>query len=723
MVGCVSLAKKSVSKDLTVDDIREKIKDFLEDQYYEDLRKVAGAYPEKRSLYVDWNRINDFDEALADELIRHPDPIIKEAERVIQDLVRDMSKKKMQDMSGIHFRVEKLPESSDVRIDIRNLRAKDIGRLVAVVGLVRKITEVRPRIITAAFRCMRCDTRGERVIYVPQTSSILAEPLECPKKEGGCGRTASSTTFLLLPEFCTTVDSQKIDIQELPDEILSESQPQRLTAVLEDDIAGVVWPGRRVVLNGVVRAFPRGEQAKKRTIMDLTLEVVSVEPLDEVRKYKLSEEDIKEILDEAKKGNVLQRISKSIAPTLYGLELEKTALALQMFGGVSKSPDGMTHIRGDIHILLVGDPSTGKSQLLSFIADVSPRATYATGRGATAAGLTAAAVKDEFGEGRWTLEAGALVMADRGLAAIDELDKMSEQDRSGIHEALEQQRVSIAKAGINATLYTRCALLGAANPKRGRIEDDIPFSDQINLPLPLLQRFDAIFVTRDIPDPVRDSRLAEFVVKMHRLGEMKAAKKAIPKDALKGLEEWHNVPFKKEKLRKYIQYAKENIFPVMNDKAASKIRSYYEELRRKSSEDAKAMLISPRHLEGIIRFSEASARARLSREVEESDVDLAIKIFEAWIMGVSCVAMKGGWDVDSVLTGLPKSIKGEMEKIKQIISDLDTEGKGVPKKDIIEAARKQFNIPPERADTLLQRLLVLGELHEPEIDRFRRIQY
>ncbi len=225
-----------------------------------------------------------------------------------------------------------------------------------------------------------------------------------------------------------------------------------------------------------------------------------------------------------------RKIVRSIAPTIYGNEDVKEAVALQLFGGIPKEmPDG-THLRGDIHMLLVGDPGIAKSQILRYVVTLSPRGIYTSGKSSTAAGLTATAVKDEFGDGRWTLEAGALVLADMGIAAVDEMDKMRTEDRSALHEAMEQQSISVAKAGITATLRCRCALLGAANPKLGRFDAYTPISEQINMPAALLSRFDLIFVMQDMPDPKLDEAIAEHILKTHRVGEMivQHSKKPIP---------------------------------------------------------------------------------------------------------------------------------------------------------------------------------------------------
>ena len=223
----------------------------------------------------------------------------------------------------------------------------------------------------------------------------------------------------------------------------------------------------------------------------------------ELESVKITEEDKKKIIEISKKPDIINVISRSIAPTIHGLDMVKMALALQMFGGVRKVMKDGTTMRGDIHILMVGDPGTAKSQLLKYMAEVSPRGIFTFGRGSSAA------VRDEFGEGRWTLEAGALVLADNGFVAIDELDKMDEHDTAAMHEAMEQQTVTISKAGIMATLKARASVLAAANPKFGRYDLNRNLAEQINFPLPLLSRFDVIFKMVDQPNKDNDSRLAE----------------------------------------------------------------------------------------------------------------------------------------------------------------------------------------------------------------------
>lgn len=368
---------------------------------------IADAYPEERSLYVDYSDIERFDTDLAIHLLRHPQNAIYAAEQAVGRFVPPTEE------AHIHFRVQGIPR--DIRVEIRDLRAKHLGTLVSVEGLVRKATEVRPRLTEAVFQCLRCGA----IIKEAQEEMDFREPMECYENQGGCGKSPGSTKFKLIDEGSQFVDTQKIEIQEPPEELRGGEQPQRLGAYIEDDLTGEVFPGDRIVLNGVLRGTQKGRFRTRSTLFDIFADVISVEMEKvEYEQILITPEDVKRIEEEASSGDVIRKIVGSIAPSIYGLDVEKEALALQLFGGVTKElPDGR-RIRGDSHLLLVGDPGTGKSELLEYMTRLSPRGIYASGKASTAAGLTASAQRDEFGEGRWTLEAGALVLADKGLACL-----------------------------------------------------------------------------------------------------------------------------------------------------------------------------------------------------------------------------------------------------------------------------------------------------------------
>ena len=412
---------------------------------------------------------------------------------------------------------------------------------------------------------------------------------------------------------------------------------------------------------------------------------------------------------------IYDKMRQSIAPTIYGLDVEKDALVLQLFGGIAKEmPDG-TRTRGDVHTLLVGDPGTAKSQMLSYISKLAPRSIYASGKASSAAGLTAAAVRDEFGEGQWTLEAGALVLADKGLACIDEIDKMEETDRSSLHQAMEQQEISVAKAGINATLKSRCAILAAANPKLGRFDEFMPIHEQINMPPALLSRFDLIFSILDKPSPKTDIDLANHILQSHKGGEIREHINRIP-DKLYSKEQEiqfmkHIQPvFEPEFLRKYIAYAKRNVFPVLTDDALKILQDYYVKIRNSSKE---SVPFTPRQLEAFVRLAESSARIRLSQEATDNDANRAILIIDQYLQRVGMDRETGRIDIDIIATGISHSQHERMRLILDIIQRLcdESEDNSANRADIISEAEIQ-GIESRKVEEALDRLSRDGQIYK-----------
>jgi len=667
------------------------------------LQQLTDLYPDLRSFHVRYAEIERFDPDLAEFLLLKPNKAIYFAEEVLR---RALPPEKVGGRP--HFRVRELPR--DWRIDIRQLRAKNLGQYVAVEGLVRKATEVRPRVTAARFQCMRCNA----ILHEAQEGLHFHEPLECYKDQGGCGRAAGSTKFKLLTEESVFVDTQKIEMQEAPEGLRGGAEPQRLVGYFEDDITGRIAPGDRVTLNGIIRSEQKGAR-EKSTLFDIHLEVYSVEYQEhEYEEIVISPEDERAIEDLARSPDIFTRVVASISPTIYGYELEKEALALQLFGGVPKVMDDGTRIRGDIHVLLVGDPGVAKSQLLRYMASLAPRGIYAAGMASTAAGLTAAAVKDEFGEGRWTLEAGALVLADLGLAAVDEIDKMNPIDRSSIHEALEQGTVSVAKAGLTATLQARCAVLGAANPKYGRFDENSNLADQIDLPPALLSRFDAIFAMTDKPAAELDAQVAVHILRAHRRGEVKKYVEIGPPPAAVDLEKVEQesqtlVPvIDRELLRKYVAYSK-RVVPVLSDEAMGVLQQYYVSIRKLGEAEGVSVPITARQLEAFVRLSEASARARLSSTVDLQDAQRAIKIVEYYL---SRVAMEGGrFDIDLIATGTSRSQRDHLIAVRRIIQELAAAGgRGANEDDVLLRA-SDLGIPEERVREMVRRLRERGEIY------------
>jgi replicative DNA helicase Mcm len=685
--------------------------EFFERYYRDEVNKLAykiksGA--DGRSLYVNFLRdLTIFQEGkLGEELILKPDEVIKHAEKGLADVSNIYGVS----LEGCKPRFFSLPSS--VRTLIRDIRSHHISKFISIEGIVRKVTEVRPRIVEAAFGCTNCGS----VTMVPQENSQLRSPFECPR--------CHTKRLVFMPESSISADSQRVRIQEYPENLRGGEQPQMIDVILEDDLAGIINPGDRVVINGIVRVKPRGTGGKKLTHMDVYIEGNSVEVLEqEYEEFEITEEDKERILELSRSETIFEDIVKSIAPSIYGHEDVKLAIALQLFGGVPKKlPDG-TEIRGDIHVLLVGDPGVAKSQLLRYVHRIAPRSVYTTGKGTTSAGLTATAVRDEI-DGRWTLEAGTLVLADKGVALVDEIDKMRSEDRSALHEALEQQTISIAKAGINAILRARCALLGAANPKYGRFDRYSSIAEQIDLSPTLLSRFDLIFVMTDDPDEEKDRKLADHILSSHELGEMMERQRNIAagysEEVIAAKSQRIEPKIDPELLRKYIAYAKKTVFPVMTEEAKKRIEDFYVSLRARAKENS-PVPITARQLESLVRLAEASARLRLSDRVEVEDVERVIKLMNSSLGQIATDPETGEIDIDFAFAGTSKRQRDRIMTIKKIIEDLEsTYESGVPEEEILAAA-EQDGIDRYRAKDILSKLKQMGEIYSPRYGLYKLV--
>ncbi len=1029
--------------DYTDEDIAARWEEFLESEDNRlKLLELTDRLPDLRSLTVTYSEIDRFDPDFASFILNHPDRALKKGEDVIKRLTNSA-----RSTANVHLRIKELPRDS--RIEIRNLRSEDLGKLISVEGLVRKATEVRPRLVLGIFRCMRCPAR----IIEPQEGLYFREPMECYKEQEGCGRTAGSTKFQLLTEESVYIDTQKVEMQESPEGLRGGAQPERLAAFLEDDLAGIISPGDRVVLNGILRSQQKGDRIKS-TLFDIDLAVVSMEfEQHEYEEVIISDEDEEVIKKEAKDPEVFRKIVGSIAPAIHGYDEVKESIALQLFGGTAKQLEDGTKIRGDIHILLVGDPGVAKcvtgdakvlmgdcsernirelvdhwlsvnevkevddgeyadadfevmtftprgriekgkavrvwkrdsprrlirfttesgrtltvtpthplfvqnayfmaqrqadkiiegnylavasdkgpdgnfcgydrgfgwdqvvkredikreeefvydievadthifvanqilshnSQILRYMSDMAPRGIYASGKSSSAAGLcvapgslievdgrtqpigdfvesrmrspleiepgvwrqetrvngvttvsadrhmdvrpvvslfrlrtpsflvelstdagnsiqvtpetmvrvrnghqdrwvkasdtsvddvvltapsgsskkevslskiigvrevhddlpknvydltvegahsfvangflvhnTAAAVKDEFGDGRWTLEAGALVLADKGLAAIDELDKMTDQDRSSMHEAMESQRVSVAKAGITASLQCRCSMLGAANPKLGRFDDAEPLASQIDMPPALLSRFDLIFALTDKPNAAKDQKIAEHILKGHVRGELRNVPNP---ETIKGIDYQRIMEetgtlrpiYDREFMRKFVAYAK-RYTPVLTDDARQMIIDKYLSIRKLGEKAGSSVPITARQLEAFIRLSEASARIRLSPIVEAEDADRAIKIVEHYLKKMA--SDEGNIDVDKLMTGTTRNERNRISLVRQLIHEHSDPSSGAAEVTLIQRAADR-NLTEAELKSAISKLKQSGDIYEPKPGHYK----
>ena len=670
--------------------------------YSDEILKVAKEYPEgDRAIRITWESVTDFNARLSSNLRWNLDDALEAAKLVVQEFIDDDTKKRVRKEHRTNIALDVVPmgipgELYDV--EISGLRKEHLYRTVRLNGLVRKATPVRPRMEIGIFEC---DWENHKNSYI-QDFFTMREPTRCTAETCKCAE------FKLKENLSQFIDSQKVEIQEYPEDLPPGAQPERLTAYFESSLAHKIQPGDRVAIVGIIKPKSQFQGRRQKSEFDIYLYAHSIdEKIGEEENVEPTASELKEIKELSLQEDIAERIRDSIAPTIFGMNWEKRAVALQQFGGVTKElPDG-TRIRGDIHMLMMGDPGLAKSQLLRSASRIAPRGVMATGKSTSAAGLTAAAVRDEFGEGRWSLEAGTLVLASGGIACIDEIDKMSEEDRSSMHEAMEQQTISIAKAGINAQLKSKCSVLAAANPKRSRFDMTLPLPPQVNMPISLLSRFDIFFIITDDPDPERDNLLADKILNSHRAGEELIPGEAIDEEqlAVRSLEG----PIDQRLLRLYISYAKK-LRPVMTPEAQYKIKEYYTGLRNRyhnTDEQDKTMPITPRQLESIIRLSEADAKMYLSETVDVKHADHAIEMMNLFLS----VTLRG--DVDYAFSGMDaEQRKKDIDPRARVLSIIDEQGKqGVSEQEICDIMEEE-GYSRAKVEQIIKGLHASGEIFE-----------
>ena len=653
--------------------LKEKVEEFFHRKnILKELRRRTAAG--QKSLVVCFEDILEFDKELAKSLLDSPSNFFDTADVILENITK---------IVGIRLRVKSLPES----IEIRNIRAEQVSKFIQVEGIMTRTSEVKPEAKEAVFKCRYCGEENK----VLQVGELFRQPLSC--ENPNCRRKGA---FDLMVESTVFRDWQSICIQEPPEKLRGGRMPQKLDGIIRDDFVDKAVPGNHVILTGMLRVFQERQRRERRTTFRKILFVSHVEVRQKgVEETELTEEDEKKIKELAKDPWLRNKIIQSVTPAIHGCEAIKEAVALQLFGcNPTVLPDG-TRIRGDTHILLCGDPGTAKSQILKWISNVAPRGLYTSGMKSTGAGLTAAAVRDEIGGG-WGLEAGALVIADGGLASIDEFEKMDEEEAAAILESMEQQTISVAKAGIVATLNTRTAILAATNPRLGRFEKTIPPARQLALDPVMLSRFDLILLLKDEPRSDYDRSIAQHVLQMHT-----APKKVV------------RAPFDPEFLRKIIIYARKYIEPKIEDKEVSKtIEGFFVDWRKVATEGA-PLPITVRQLEALIRLAKSNARMRLSNRVTVEDANRAISLIKTSLREAGIDTEANVVDIDTIMTGIPKSQREKRQRVFDIIRELEEQYGGAVPIEIVKVQAGAEDIKEGFVEWVIDEEKKRGYLYSP----------
>lgn len=602
------------------------------------------AYPATRKLYY--------------QLINYPQEVIP----IMDQTVKDCLVLLFLDLAAVPASIDDIETNiytirpynlNAVRRGMRELNPNDIDKLVSVKGLVLRASAIIPDMKVAFFKCNVCD----HTIAVEIDRGVISEPTKCPRQV--CGQVNS---MAIVHNRSSFADKQVIKLQETPDLVPDGQTPHSINLCVYDELVDSCRAGDRVEVCGIFRSLPVRVNARQRALKNLYktyLDVVHIKKIDNKRMgadtstmqpqaaetqeveqtRRLTPEQILKVQELSQRDDLYEVLARSLAPSIYEMDDVKKGILLQLFGGTNKTFRKGGRYRGDVNILLCGDPSTSKSQILQYVHKILPRGIYTSGKGSSAVGLTAYITRDVDTK-QLVLESGALVLSDGGVCCIDEFDKMSDATRSVLHEVMEQQTISIAKAGIITTLNARTSILASANPINSRYDPNLPVTANIDLPPPLLSRFDLVYLILDKVDESVDRHLARHITDMYL------------EDVPESVSAHTTLPV--EELSIYIQYAKDNCHPVITSESKAELVRAYVDMR-KMGDDARSadrrITATTRQLESMIRLSEAHAKMRLSQRVELIDVKESVRLIKSAIKDYATDPITGRIDMDMVQTG------------------------------------------------------------------------
>ena len=695
----------TTEESLTKSALSDKVKEFLTQfkdatgsfSYVEQIDQMMSKH--SKYIVVDYNDLVLFP-VIESHFNENPDQILDAFSRAIKEILKerfpDYAEKIKHD---IRARIANFP----VQRSLRQINSEIITKMTSVSGMVVRSSEVKPLAKEVTYKCL--DKHISKFTLLDGMSLNASVKCQTPN--------CKHTSLAIIPEASRFIDFQILRLQELPEDLPPGQLPHYVNVSIKQDLVDYARPGDRIVLTGIVRieqerisGVSKSESALYRLRMDgNNVEFIGGKGIKSSRRTEreeISPDEEKIVKSLAKNPDIYDRLIASFAPHIRGHALFKEAILLLIVGSTQRVLTDGTKIRGDINVFLVGDPGTAKSEMLKFCARIAPRGLYTSGRGSTAAGLTAAVVKDA--SGIFMLEAGAVVLGDQGLVCIDEFDKMRPEDRSALHEVMEQQSASIAKGGIVATLNARTSILAAANPMFGKYDIFKNIYENVNLPIPLLTRFDLVFIVRDIPSQEKDRNIAQHIISQH---------------GSSGTDTTSLIDI--DILTKYLSYAKRGE-PALTKEAENLIMEFYLKMRNISGDDKENMItITPRQLEGLIRLATARARLLLKNKVEGEDADRAIYLFNEMLKNSGTDVNTGKVDI-GVLQGRPKSEVSKLQMFMEILRTLEGEPKSsVPEQDFVDELVKSDKFSEEEARNYIRRMIRDASIYESKPGHYNTV--
>jgi replicative DNA helicase Mcm len=675
---------------------------FLETYCKEEISELVMKYPHKNSIYIDFRKVIRFSNGLREALENKFEQMSLKLQMALADVDLIQCSIKKINVTKIKFRINEIP--TDYKQRLRDLGTKEIGKLVCVDGFARVVTNTESKEVKTAFKCLRCG----HITFVEPDGNTSEEPYFCENTT--CGKSGPFKKEISLTEF---VDFQRIIIQESPDSTRG-TKTRDMIIECDEELTNQIEPGERITVIGIL-TLRQTEKDRKKTVHEKIIKALSIEKQNVgFDDYILTESDEEIIIKLSRDPKIKENIIGSIAPSIHGHDRIKKGLALQLFSGVRKIlPDGTTE-RGNIHAVLIGEPSTSKSQLLRKIVSLIPRGVFSSGQTSSGVGLTASVVRDPLSDG-WILQGGAVVIASGGILAIDEIGQIKEEDKSALHEVMEQGTVSIAKAGIVSKLQADCAVLAAGNPKKGYFDRNDKTqhpSEQIGLPPALWSRFDLTFLVLDDPDPIIDKEISNHILRNHLVGGMiqnrlHSKNPIYTEEKVKEAKLEIEAPISEEILTKYIAYARTKVFPVATSlEIRESIQNFYLDIRKmKSADPTSPVPITPRSLGALQRLSEASARMRLSNIISEEDVQFAMEVMRSSLIDLG---MDENNRLDAnLLNGLPS--QSQQEKIECITQTLNTK-KGHTEEEVVGLMKSWYKMSEGETRGIIKKLSERGNI-------------